>query len=80
MNFWQGRLELWMITGELQPNSPSPMPEEETKMMGFTILQCKSCRSIVGDTSSLQIYNKETALMTLQSTNEYFNLTLPTIL
>ena len=53
-----------MISGESQP---IPVPEEETKMMGFTILQCKSCRAIVGDTSSLQIYNKETFLMTLQS-------------
>lgn len=56
-----------MISGESQPVSPSPVAEDEIKMMGFTILQCKSCRSIVGDTSSLQIYNKETSLMTLQS-------------
>lgn len=35
--------------------------------LGFTILQCKTCRSIIGDTSSLLIYNKETSLLTLQS-------------
>ena len=37
--------------------------------LGFTILQCKACLNIIGDTSSFQIYNKETSLLTLQSTN-----------
>lgn len=37
--------------------------------LGFTILQCKTCRSIIGDTSSALIYNKETSLLTLQSTS-----------
>lgn len=35
--------------------------------LGFTILQCKTCRNIIGDTSSILIYNKETSLLTLQS-------------
>lgn len=37
--------------------------------LGFTILQCKACLSIIGDTSCVQIYIKETSLLTLQSTN-----------
>lgn len=59
-----------MIAGDTQPIPTTPVPEEEVKTMGFSILQCKSCRSIVGDTSSLQIYNKKTSVMTLQSTAE----------
>ena len=48
-------------------NLQSGAGAEET--LGFTILQCKACLNIIGDTSSFQIYNKETSLLTLQSTN-----------
>lgn len=42
------------------------VPEEEA--LGFNILQCKECRNIIGDTSSLRVFNKETCFMTLLST------------
>jgi len=48
-------------------NLQSGAGAEET--LGFTILQCKACLNIIGDTSSFQIYNKETSLLTLQSIN-----------
>ena len=40
----------------------------EEEKLGFSILQCKSCRSIIGDTSSVQTYNQKTLLITLKST------------
>ena len=42
--------------------------ESTQEPLGFTILQCKTCRTIIGDTSSVLTYNKETSLLVLQST------------
>lgn len=52
-------------SGTIESANPQAAADET---LGFTILQCKNCRSIIGDTSSFQIYNKETSLLTLQST------------
>ena len=48
--------------------------EEKENKIPFSILQCKSCRNIFGDTSSLQIYNNETSLITLQSKSKKVKL------
>lgn len=49
------------------------LPADTEEVLGFSIFQCKSCRSIIGDTSSVLIYNKETSLITLQSKNSFLN-------
>ena len=51
------------------PAESLSLQTEADETLGFTILQCKSCRSIIGDTSSVLVYNKETSLITLSSTN-----------
>ena len=48
--------------------------ENEDKL-GFTILQCKECRSIIGDTSSVLNFNRETSLITLHSNLNYGRVT-----
>jgi hypothetical protein len=42
---------------------------EAANIVGFMVLQCKSCRTIVGDTSSMLSFNRESFIMTLQSTS-----------
>ena len=55
------------IEQQISSNSENINVAVEEERLGFTILQCKSCRSIVGDTSSLSIFNRETLLITLHS-------------
>lgn len=44
-------------------------PSQGEERLGLSILQCKNCRSIIGDTSSVLTLNRENSLITLISTS-----------
>lgn len=46
-----------------EPHATAPTEDK----LSFSILQCKSCRTIIGDTSSVLGFNRETSLITLHS-------------
>lgn len=46
---------------------------EPPTIVGFTVLQCRQCRTIVGDTGSMVSFNRESFIMTLQSKTGYQN-------
>jgi hypothetical protein len=43
--------------------------DSNTNLIGFSVLQCKNCRTIVGDTFSTIYFNRESFLLTLSNKN-----------
>lgn len=50
--------------------------QEESAAIPFMVLQCKGCRTIVGDTGSLLNLQKENLIITLTSNNHDLDIYL----
>lgn len=48
-------------------NSAEFQSIQKDEKLGLNIIQCKTCRTIVGDTSTLHLHNRETFLITVHS-------------